>query len=127
MRIVVAEDHQEEGQELARLLRSLGHEVTTALDGHEAVQACTRERPDLALIDLLLPGLNGFEVARQLRGRPNAPRMAAISGLDNRAAEQVARAVGFSALLRKPYTIDDLQAVLAPVVGHPPAPPATRR
>jgi CheY-like chemotaxis protein len=121
MRIVVAEDKQDEGQELARLLRSLGHEVITALDGHDAVKACTEHQPEVAFIDLLLPGMNGFDVARRLIGRPHAPRLAAISGLHNRAAEQVARRVGFSAFLRKPYTIDDLQALLAPFLGSNPA------
>jgi CheY-like chemotaxis protein len=117
MRIVVAEDQQEEGKELARLLGSLGHEVTTVLDGHEAVRACTQHAAELAIVDLLLPGLNGFDVARRLRRLANAPRLVAISGLDNPAAEHVARSVGFSALLRKPYTIDDLRALLAPFAG----------
>lgn len=121
MRIVVAEDQQEEGKELARLLRSLGHEVFTATDGLKAVQLCREEGPQVAFIDLLLPGLNGFEVARQVRGRPGAPLLAAITGLHNPAAEQVARAVGFVASLRKPYSIDDLRAVLAALSDGKPA------
>ena len=117
MRIIVAEDQEEEGKQLAGLLSSLGHQVFTAGDGHEAVRACFREGADVAFIDLLLPGLNGFEVARQLRQASGAPHLVAISGLKNSAAEQVARSVGFQALLRKPYTIDDLQALLAPFSG----------
>ena len=127
MRIVVAEDQQDEARLLARLLQSLGHEVTVTASGPLAVRACLDGRPDVAMVDLLLPGLDGFEVARQIRGnrpgtRPGAaptgagpPVLVAITSLRNPAAEEVARTVGFSHFLRKPYTVEDLRELLAPL------------
>jgi CheY-like chemotaxis protein len=113
MRIIVAEDQPAEAAKLVRLLSALGHEVLLTTGGRAAVSACLGENPDVALIDLLLPGLDGFEVARQIRaGGGRTTRLVAITSLRDPAVGEVARACGFIALLHKPYTSDDLRVLL---------------
>jgi two-component system, sensor histidine kinase len=113
MRIIVAEDQTAEAAKLVRLLSALGHQVQVTTSGQATVAACLRETPEVALVDLLLPGLDGFEVARQVRaGGGHATRLVAITGLRDPAAADVARASGFVEVLHKPYTSEDLRALL---------------
>ena len=128
MRIVVAEDHHDEASQLLQLLSSLGHEVSVVNNGPHAVRECLEVRPQVVLLDLLLPGLDGFEVARQVRssscvGAPQSPVLVAITSLRYAAAEEVARSVGFRFFLRKPYTVEDLRVLLATVSAHGQAAP----
>ena len=115
MHIVVAEDNQDEAGQLSRWLASLGHQATFAEDGVAAIEACLAMRPEAALIDLLIPGLDGFEVARRLSRV--VPLLVAITSLRNQAADEVARSVGFRRFLRRPYTVDDVGAILPPSGG----------
>jgi CheY-like chemotaxis protein len=115
MHIVVAEDNREEAGQLGQWLTSLGHQASLAENGVAAVELCKAERPEAALIDLLIPGLDGFEVARRIQQW--VPLIVAITSLRNLAADEVARATGFRAFLRKPYTLDDLRSVLTPAGG----------
>ena len=66
-RVLIAEDHVDSARGIGRLLRLYGYEVTIVTDGRDAVRAATWFAPHAALIDLTLPGLDGFDVARQLR------------------------------------------------------------
>jgi len=62
-RVLIAEDHVDSATGIGRLLRLHGYEVTIVTDGRDAVRAATRFAPHAALIDLTLPGLDGFEIA----------------------------------------------------------------
>ena len=115
MHIVVAEDNREEAGQLGQWLTSLGHQASFAENGVAAVECCKALRPGAALIDPLIPGLDGFEVARRIRQW--VPLIVAITSLRNLAADEVARASGFRAFLRKPYTLEDLRSVLTPAGG----------
>lgn len=135
MRIVVAEDHPDEASRLDRLLSSLGHEVRMTGTGPAALRACLDAAPGVVLLDLLLPGMDGFEVARQIRAAartwrqvreatgpaplaappPSPPVLVAITGLRSPAVDDVARSVGFAYFLRKPYTVEDLQGLMAQI------------
>jgi CheY-like chemotaxis protein len=115
MQIVVAEDNKEEAGQLGRWLTSLGHQASFADNGVAAVECCKAERPEAALIDLLIPGLDAFEVAR--RTKAWVPLIVAITSLRNVTADEVARATGFRAFLRKPYSFEDLRSVLTPAGG----------
>jgi CheY-like chemotaxis protein len=110
MQIVVAEDNTEEAGQLGRWITSLGHEPAFADNGVAAVECCKSLRPGAALIDLLIPGLDCFEVARRIQEW--VPLIVAITSLRNGAADEVARATGFKAFLRKPYTLEDVRTVL---------------
>ena len=114
MHIVVAEDQKEEASRLGRWLTSAGHQVAFAETGPAAVAACLQTRPDAAFVDLLLPGLDGFAVARRIRA--TVPALVAITNLRGGAGDEVARSVGFTSFLRRPYTDEDVRALLAPLI-----------
>jgi CheY-like chemotaxis protein len=73
--ILVVDDEPEIVKMVGRLLEGRGHRVTTARDGEEALEAIQRERPDLLLIDLNLPKLDGFEVTKRLRADPPTAKL----------------------------------------------------
>jgi len=80
MRIAVVEDHRIYNNLLAKVCRESGHDVVAAVgSGTEAVAAILRERPDLVILDLMLPDLDGFGVVRNVRNRGQSPRFLALS------------------------------------------------
>jgi CheY-like chemotaxis protein len=74
-RIVVIDDSAGNRQLFDYLLRHFGHETVLAADGAEGIEAVLRERPDLVIIDLVMPGMRGEEVATRLRGMPEVARI----------------------------------------------------
>jgi signal transduction histidine kinase len=81
-RVLIVEDNDDNREMLADVCRRWGHEVITAADGFEGVRLATEELPDVALIDLGLPGIDGYEVARRLHASPATAsiRLVALSG-----------------------------------------------
>jgi CheY-like chemotaxis protein len=71
-RVLVVDDNEDIAESSALLLRCLGHEVTTAFDGRRAIEKARSFRPDVALLDIGLPDINGYEVARRLRAEYGA-------------------------------------------------------
>ncbi len=69
-KILVAEDEKQIADMIAFKLTNGGHQVIRAEDGEQAVNLAARERPDLILLDAMMPGLSGFEVLRRLKGDP---------------------------------------------------------
>jgi two-component system alkaline phosphatase synthesis response regulator PhoP len=69
-KILLAEDEKQIGDMVAFKLSNSGHQVFRARDGEEALRLATAERPDLILLDVMMPVLNGFEVLRRLKGDP---------------------------------------------------------
>src|SRR5207249_10039286 len=69
-RVLVVEDNPDAAQSLGKLLRLWGHEVRTASDGASALEAVRAQPPDVVLLDIGLPELDGYEVARRLRREP---------------------------------------------------------
>lgn len=67
-KILLAEDDKQIGDMISFKLANGGHQIVRALDGEEAVKLAARERPDLILLDAMMPGLSGFEVLRRLKG-----------------------------------------------------------
>jgi DNA-binding response OmpR family regulator len=67
MRILVVDDHRDSAESLALLLTRRGFDLDVSFDGPEALEACARFRPDVVLLDLRLPVLDGFEVCRRIR------------------------------------------------------------
>jgi DNA-binding response OmpR family regulator len=82
LRILVADDNRDAAESLAVLLRMSGHEVRVAYDGAAALEIASAFLPRLALVDLGMPGLSGYEVARKIRARVGLARMylAALTG-----------------------------------------------
>ena len=104
---------------LAELLRFDGHDVETALSGMEALERIKTFRPDIALLDIGLPGLDGYEVARRIRAEVgnDAIRLIAITGYGRDEDRELARDAGFAAHLVKPVEFSALQRVLAQSAG----------
>jgi two-component system CheB/CheR fusion protein len=114
-RIVLVEDHPDNRQLLTSLLRLEGHTVVTANDGLEGVQCIARERPDLALVDIGLPGLDGYQVARQVRkqGELRSVRLVALTGYGRSSDVELAQQAGFDHHLVKPVNAAKLAEVLS--------------
>lgn len=105
LRILVADDDRDTSESLAAILRDEGHEVSVVLRGDEVLGVERLMRPDALIVDINMPGMSGYAVAREIRERHagDAPLLIAISGVWTRTAEQLlGRAVGFDHYLLKP-------------------------
>jgi PAS domain S-box-containing protein len=113
-RVLVADDNRDAAESLAMLLRMDGHDVSVATDGTEAVALFARMQPDFAILDIGMPGLNGYEVARRMRkeakGRPL--RLVAVTGWGQQADKALAFAAGFDHHFTKPLEPDKLLDLL---------------
>jgi PAS domain S-box-containing protein len=120
-RILLVDDNVAAAKMLARLLERLGeHEVVTAHDGRAALQAAERHRPDIILLDIGLPGMDGYEVARRLRDRPEFERtlVVALTGYGTEEDRRKSLHAGFDDHIVKPLAVDALMYVLT----HPKLP-----
>lgn len=113
-RIVVVEDHDDARDALQLLLTLQGHEVQTASDGLTGVALILDAKPDVALIDVGLPGLDGYEVARRVREGMEHPmiRLVAVTGYGQPYDRARAREAGFDLHLTKPVSPEDIGSAL---------------
>ena len=114
LRILVADDSQDGADSLAFLLKAAGHEVFTAYDGRSAITLAEKERPDVVLLDIGMPEVSGYDVARAIRreawGRPM--RLIALTGWGQAEHRRRSIEVGFDDHLVKPVELDILENVL---------------
>jgi CheY-like chemotaxis protein len=113
-RILVVDDNQDGAELLAELLQELGHVVKIAHDGPAALAASQQFHPDIALVDIGLPDMDGYEVARRLRdgGSSKQLRLVAISGYDLDPERDRAVQAGFQRHLLKPVDFNQLEQVI---------------
>jgi signal transduction histidine kinase/CheY-like chemotaxis protein len=112
--ILIVEDNRDGRESLAMLLGMLGHRVAVAEDGLHGVNIALAVRPEVALVDIGLPKLNGYEVAMRIRaGLGQGVLLIALSGYGQPEDRQKAAAAGFNAHLVKPVELEDLQGLLA--------------
>jgi CheY-like chemotaxis protein len=118
-RVLIVDDYPDAIEVWELYLRSEGFEVLTAANGHVALDTALAAMPDLVVMDLELPGLSGYEVARRLRaadGTRDIPLIAA-TGCSHDAQLAEARAVGFDAILIKPCDpgelVDEIRRLIA--------------
>ena len=120
-RVLIVDDHPTFRRLAAVLLASGGYEVVgEAVDGEDALRQVERCRPDLVLLDVLLPGMNGFVVARRLAERGDGPRVVLVSSADRSqftAALDGAPVCGF--LGKHELTLDQLAQLLDQDGGRP--------
>ncbi|NRF68206.1 PAS domain S-box protein [Aquincola sp. S2] len=116
LRILVIDDNADAARTLAMVLALNGHEVRSAFDGSSGLEAAEAWRPDVAVIDIGMPDLNGYEVCRRLRAQPWGERvlLIACTGWGQDEDRQRARAAGFDAHLVKPI---EAEAVLKLLPG----------
>jgi CheY-like chemotaxis protein len=113
-RVLLVEDNADISDLIQMQLRMWGHEVSIAADGPSGLEAALGQRPDVAFVDVGLPGMDGYEVARQIRAAEGGERMrlVAMTGYGRPEDRDRALAAGFDAHLVKPVDPRQLQAVL---------------
>jgi PAS domain S-box-containing protein len=113
-RVLVVDDNVDAASMLAALVRQLGHEVEIVHDGSAALQAAEGYRPEVILLDIGMPGMNGFEVARRLRelARIPAVRIVAVTGWGKAEDRERSLEAGFDMHLIKPVELSEIQRAL---------------
>jgi signal transduction histidine kinase/ActR/RegA family two-component response regulator len=113
-RVLVVDDNVDAADSLAEVLKALGHQVEVAHEGTAALAAASNRPPEVVLLDLGLPGMDGYEVARRLRtAHPgDSIRLIALTGYGQEADRARARQAGFDVYLVKPADLDGLLAAI---------------
>src|SRR5262245_39268436 len=112
MRVLIADDCPDNRDSLALLLRVWGFEVAVAADGPSALEAFEAFRPHAAILDIIMPGLDGWQVARQVRDGGSAVLLVALSGQACEADRELSRQAGFDVHLVKPVEPEEVRQVL---------------
>jgi CheY-like chemotaxis protein len=114
-RVLVADDNLDAADSLAVALQASGHEVWAAHSGGQALDMARRERPDVIILDIGMPDMDGYQVARLIRAEPWARHAAlvAMTGWGQPEDKERARAAGFDVHLTKPVSPDHVDQVLA--------------
>lgn len=112
-RILVVDDHQDAAEALAEILRHRGHEVAVTHDGPGALREAAAFRPDTVLVDIGLPGMDGYQVARELRRDGASRLLVAVTGYGRNQDRRRALEAGFDHFLTKPLEIEELGRLLA--------------
>ncbi len=123
-RILVVDDNLDAQQGLTLLLEIEGHQVLTASDGAQGLELATAHRPDIALVDIGMPIMDGYELARRIRASDwgNSIRLVALSGWGQPDDVIRAREAGFDSHLMKPVTFEVVSEILR-ALGDPMQPP----
>jgi PAS domain S-box-containing protein len=122
LRVLVVDDNRDAVESMALLLGLWGHEVTTAGEGTAALDRALSQRPDVVLLDIGLPGIDGYEVARRIRANPATSKtiLVAMTGYGQAEDRQRAHEAGFTLHLVKPVEPEALQRALATVARPSP-------
>jgi PAS domain S-box-containing protein len=114
-RILVVDDNKDAAASLALLLRLMGHETRTAHNGLEAIEVADMFQPDVALLDIGMPKLNGYETARRIREKTWGREilLVAVTGWGQEADRRRSDDAGFNSHLVKPVNVDEIERLLA--------------
>jgi len=115
LRLLVIDDNVDATNSLGALLQALGHTVRTAYDGPAGIALAREFAPDVVLLDLGMPGMSGYDVARALRAQGSRQTIVAVTGWGDTAAKRQAREAGFDHHLVKPVDEADLIGLLGDV------------
>jgi two-component system CheB/CheR fusion protein len=115
MRVLLIEDHADTAQTTAMILRMAGYDVEVAPDGEMGVAAARARQPDVVLLDIGLPGMNGWQVAQELLSQPaqKRPLLVATSGFGGEEAPSRSLEAGIDLHLVKPVDPEYLQKLLS--------------
>jgi CheY-like chemotaxis protein len=119
-RVLVVDDNRDAALALHVLLKSLGHETCVVHDGVQALKMAAEFQPDVVLLDIGMPGLNGYEVARRLRKlKTRHPlQIVAVSGWGQASDRHKSHEAGFDLHLVKPVNENELARIFADRAGH---------
>jgi len=117
-RLLVVDDHRESADTLAMLLGAMGHEVKTSYAGRDAIELAAQYQPEGVLLDIGLPGMNGYEIAQALRNSRGGSRMVliAVSGYGQDEDRRLSREAGFDHHLVKPVAPAELTKIIDTIV-----------
>lgn len=118
LRVLIVDDNRDGADALGLLLEALGNQVHVTYGGTQALGVATAFRPDLILVDLLMPDMNGCDVVMRLRQMPDFAhtKIVVITGLNDDGHKTLAKNAGCDTFLVKPAALTEIQAVLASVV-----------
>ena len=122
-KVLVADDNRDAADTISAILRLAGHTVFVAHGGQQALDLAATWRPEFAVLDVGMPDLSGYEVARHLRNQPwgKTVTLIALTGYGQESDRQRAYEAGFAWHMTKPISIDELEAVLAKGPVHVPS------
>ena len=114
LRVLLADDNVDFVGSMGALLQAKGHAVLVAHDGLQALAAAPAFAPHFAFLDIGMPGMNGYDLARALRAMPqmDATRLVAVTGWGQQKDRELAAAAGFDTLLIKPVSFEQLEALM---------------
>ena len=113
-KILIIEDHSDARRVLSMILSYAGHDTSEAENGCEGIRKTLAEAPDLILMDVSLPGVNGFDLARTIKSNPETTKIPIIacSGWSQSAMKTEAQEVGVVEYLTKPFASTELLAAI---------------
>ena len=120
--VLVVEDNEKNLYLIAFILEKMGHRVLRAVTGEEGVAAALRERPDLILMDIQLPGIDGFEATKRIRASEATAGIpiVAITSLAMTGDRERLLAAGCNGYIEKPIDPDTIMSQIAAFLGRPP-------
>lgn len=112
--MLVVDDNRDSAESMATLLRLSGHDVSTAHDGPSALSYAAARRPEIILLDIGLPGMTGYEVAKKIRALSGLARvrLVAMTGYGQEEDRRRASDAGFDSHFVKPLDVDDVAKVI---------------
>ncbi len=121
-RVLIVDDNRDGADALGLLVEELGNRVHVTYGGTQALDVATAFQPDLMLVDLIMPGMDGCDLVRRLRQIPAfaSTKIVAITGLKDVEYKILAKKAGCDAILAKPVALTEIKNVLASVVGSDP-------
>jgi CheY-like chemotaxis protein len=123
-RVLLVDDNADSTEPLSLLLQAKGHHTRVAVDGAEAIATADEFQPHCVVLDLGLPGMDGYEVARRLRERPYGPQLTlvALTGWAGKDVRAKAAEAGFDYHLVKPVNWEELEHIVTAEGAQSPLP-----
>jgi two-component system alkaline phosphatase synthesis response regulator PhoP len=120
-RILVVDDEVDIAENIAALLKAKGHQVSWVSDGADALERAKKERPELVLLDVMLPRMSGFDVCKLLKAEPKTAKtkVVMVTGLGRLGDVETAFASGADDYLIKPFDSDRLYKKIEKVLALP--------
>jgi len=126
-RLLVVDDDLPVQRAVWRLFRAKGYVVFVAQDGVEALDVVGKSRPDVILLDISMPRLDGLQVLEELRGLPSSPPVLVITAQEGGALAEKAAALGAAGLIAKPFDLECLESAVERLLSSRTASPETGR
>lgn len=115
--VLIVDDESDIRETVETVFKSEGARTLTCSDGNRAVQICLNDKPDLVILDMMLPGRSGFLVLEKIKGYEDSPVVIMITANEGKRHEAYARALGVDDYLNKPFRMDRLMTSIQTLLG----------